>query len=75
MKAKFKFGDSVRSRAVTKQKDHNVVYPEDVVTKDAFDGVITFSFISGSNDVCYHVRDEQGNYWHRVEHELTAVDN
>ena len=73
MTTKYKFGDLVRSRAISKQKNRNVIYPEDVVTKDEFEGVVTYVFISGRGDVCYHVRDEDGNYWHRGEHELSAV--
>lgn len=37
------------------------------------DGVVTWSFYAGNNQTCYHVRDEYGNYWHRLEHEIYAA--
>ncbi len=36
-------------------------------------GVVTHSFWTGNNNTCYHVKDEYGNYWHRLENEIAAV--
>ena len=37
-------------------------------------GVVTWSFVTGKGTICYHIRDECGNYWHRFESEVVDVN-
>lgn len=67
----FQFGDKVRSAAACLKR--NALHNPGAISKDEFEGVVTFRFLPGNGPACYHVRDEHGEYWHREERELTLI--
>jgi hypothetical protein len=42
-------------------------------TREPFSGTVVERFMSGTDKVCYTVRDDAGCYWHRNHEDLSNV--